>query len=173
MKNLKSMSTDEILKSYEFPHKFYVYYASQIAKNAMEKYVKSKDRDERSLKAIDIAERFGNGEDISQKVLEDTVSSSCTAAHAAHYGNAANSAAHVAAANAAYAAANAAHAAANAANAAPHYAAASAAAHYAAAHYADNARKEAETYNKELLLSLIETRLTKLEKLLILGEGKE
>ena len=149
----KTLTTDQILKSYELPHRLLVYFASQVAKDALSRV---KSPDERSLHAIDVAERFGNGESFTEEELKEV----CAAAHAAY---AAAKAAHVAA----YAAANAAHAAAYAAYAAYAVNAAAYAAN-AASNAAASAR--AKDNYKSLLLELIETRLSKLERLLILGE---
>ena len=147
----KTLTTDQILKSYELPHRLLVYFASQVAKDALSRV---KSPDERSLHAIDVAERFGNGESFTEEELKEV----CEAAHAAY---AAAKAAHVAA----YAAANAAHAAAYAAYAAYAVNAAAYAAN-AASNAAASAR--AKDNYKSLLLELIEKRLTKVEKLLIL-----
>jgi len=152
----KTLTTDQILKSYELPHRLLVYFASQVAKDALSRV---KSPDERSLHAIDVAERFGNGESFTEEELKEV----CAAAHAAH---AAYVAAYVAA-DAAYAVNAAANAAAKAANAAN--AAASAA--DAAAYVAYAAAKAAKDNYKRLLLQLIKTRLSKVESLLIFGES--
>jgi hypothetical protein len=137
------MSVYDILTQHDFPHRFYAYFASQCAKDALSK---DKNVDPRSKLAVDVAERFGNGEDFTQAYLQEVVADAAVqaAAYAAY-----------AAANAAYAAAYAANSA-SAANAAAN-AAAYAAATYAAAHY------------KPLLLSLIQTRLTEFERIMIFG----
>jgi len=101
---------------------------------------KVKDPDPRSLAAIDIAERFGNGEDFSQEVLKKTCDDAYTAANAA-YASYATGAAY--SATAAYSAASATYAATNAA---------------------------ASDDYKPLLLDLINKRLTKAERVLIFGE---
>ena len=137
MKALRNLTTDQILKSYELPHRFCVYFASQVAKDALSRV---KSPDERSLHAIDVAERFGNGESFTEEELKEV----CAAAHAAY-----------AAAKAAYVAVDAAYAV----NAAAY-----------AANAASNAAASARAKDnyKSLLLELIEKRLTKVEKLLIL-----
>jgi len=108
--DFEHLSIQQILQKYEFPHRFLVYFASQCAKDAQQY---NKKPDPRSLKAIEIAERFGNGEEFTQEFLKET---------------------------------------ANSANAAR-------AADYAAAQ---------EKY-KQLLIDLIDSRLTQLERLLIFG----
>ena len=111
-KSYKLLSVRDILHNYEFSHRFYSYFASQVAKDACQRYnCTHKD----SLHAIDIAERFGLGEDISQEVRD-------TAAHAAY-----------------------------------------AAAHAVAAHAPPD-------HYKPLLLECIQKRLSKVERIIILGE---
>ena len=113
--NFKNKTTEQILKSYEFPHRFLVYYASQCAKGAVQAHVK--DPDPGTLKAIDITERFGLGEEIGQEELIKTTGDAYAAAHAA--ANVAASAVYAANAAAdAACASNAARAAAYAADAA-------------------------------------------------------
>jgi hypothetical protein len=159
MKNLETMSVRAILTQHDFPHRFYAYFASQCAKDALSK---AKNVDPRSKLAVDVAERFGNGEDFTQEYLQEVIDTASANAYA-------TDSVYTAAASAAYAAASAhAHAAASAhAHAAPSahahsvaraaYAAANAASAYAAAHY------------KPLLLSLIRTRLTEFERIMILN----
>jgi len=154
--NFKNLSLEQILQKYEFPHRFLVYFASQCAKDAQQ--YNNKKPDPRSLKAIEIAERFGNGEEFTQEFLRETANAAAYAAYAA-----ANAATYAAANAASYAAANAATYAANAAaNAASHAAANAAYAANAASHAA------AQDKYKQLLIDLIDSRLTQLEKLLIL-----
>ena len=166
VKALRNLTADQILKSYELPHRLLVYFASQVAKDALSRV---KSPDERSLHAIDVAERFGNGESFTEEELKEV----CAAAHAAHAAYVAAHAPYVAA-DAAYAVNAAAYAAYAAAKAA--YVAVDAAYAVNAAAYAANAAAKAavsagvkDNY-KSLLLELIETRLSKLERLLILGE---
>ena len=170
--NFKNKTTEQILKSYEFPHRFLVYYASQCAKGAVQAHVKAPDPG--TLKAIDITERFGLGEEIGQEELIKTTgdayaagytsNAAARAAYAASY--AADAAAYAAAyaadaagyasnaaAYAAYAASYAADAAAYAADAAGYASNAAAYAAYAAAHaaadaaaYASNAAADAAAY---------------------------
>jgi hypothetical protein len=138
MKNLEAMPIYDILTKHDFPHRFYAYFAAQCAKGALSKV---KNVDPRSKTAVDVAERFGNGEDFTQEYLQEVVDTAYSAAfYAAHSAHAAHSAAY-SAAHAAYAA---------------HYAAAASAA-AAYAHY------------KPLLLSLIRTRLTEFERIMILN----
>ncbi len=167
MKKLSSLSLESILEDYEFPHRFLVYFASQCAKDAQG--LSKKTPDPRTLTAIDVAERFGNGEEFTPEYL-DRVRDDARAA-------AADARAYAAAATyAAYAAADATYTAATAATYATY--AARAAARAACATYATYAARAAATvatldtatdYYKPLLLSLIEARLTELERLLILG----
>ena len=147
------MSIHHILTQHDFPHRFYAYFASQCAKDVLSK---SKNVDPRSKTAVDVAERFGNGEDFTQEYLKE-VKDAANAASAA--------AASVYAASYAYYAADAASYAADAASA--HSAAYSAAhaaraARAASAHYA-----AANAHYKPLLLSLIQTRLTEFERVMI------
>jgi hypothetical protein len=134
MKNLEAMSVYDILTQHDFPHRFYVYFASQCAKDAL---FKVKDVDPRSKLAVDVAERFGNGEDFTQAYLKEVADAAANAAHYAAY-SAAYAADSATYATAAHSAARAAYSAAN-------------------AHY------------KPLLLSLIQTRLTEFERVMILG----
>jgi hypothetical protein len=176
MKHYKTLTTEQILKTYEFSHRFLVYYASQVAKDAM---VRANCTDERSLHAVDVAERFGNGEAFTEKELREVAAAADTvyaaayaASNAVYAASNAVYAASNAASNAAAYAANAAADAVYAANAASNAANAAAYASYAAS-YAANAvyaaaHSEAQKYYKDMLLELIEKRLTKLEKLLIL-----
>ena len=141
---LEDMSLDQILKTYDLPHRLLAYFASQCAKDAL---IRADVGDPRSMLAVDVAERFGNGEDFSQEYLQKV----CDDVY--DYAYYASSAAPSSfAASAAYYAANAA--------ASSAYAASASSAAYAAAN--------AATY-KDLLLKLIDERLTPLEKLLILG----
>ena len=137
--DFEHLSIQQILQKYEFPHRFLVYFASQCAKDAQQY---NKKPDPRSLKAIEIAERFGNGEEFTPEFLKEI----------AHAANAAYAATHAAAA------ADAADAAADAANAAAYAA-------YAAANAANAA---AQDKYKQLLIDLIDSRLTQLERVLIL-----
>lgn len=61
-----SSSVREILNSYDFPHRFVVYFIAQCSKDVLQCV---KCPDSRSLKAIEIAERFGNGEDFSKEEI--------------------------------------------------------------------------------------------------------
>jgi len=151
--NLKKLTIRQILEKYEFPHRFLVYFASQCAKDAQQY---NKKPDPRALKAIEIAERFGNGEEFTPGFLKEIADSAYAAAYAA--ANAATYAAAYAAANAAYAAANAADARIYAADARIYAANAADARIYAA---------DAQYKYKQLLIDLIDSRLTQLEKLLI------
>jgi len=140
------MTIQHILTSYDFSPRFLAYFASQCAKEAM---TTVKDPDPRSMLAIEVAERYGNGEDFDQgyldKVRDDAAAASAPAAT------------YAATAFSAYAAS---------------FAAAYARAAYAAATYstayAAKALGKDEDYFVPLLLRLIETRLTKLEQCLIL-----
>ena len=143
MKNLTSLSLDQILKTYDLPHRLLVYFSSQCAKDALSRI---KDPDPRSVLAVDVAERFGNGEDFSQEYLHKVYDDAYAATATSAYYAAATSAAYAAA----YAAADDASAAAN------------------AAYYA-SATSATTSHYKDLLLKLIDERLTSLEKLLILG----
>jgi len=155
MKKFKLEETfSDIIKKYEFPHRFLVYFASQCAKDAQQ--YNNKKPDPRALKAIEIAERFGNGEEFTPGFLKEIADSAYAAAYAA--ANAATYAAAYAAANAAYAAANAADARIYAADARIYAANAADARIYAA---------DAQYKYKQLLIDLIDSRLTQLEKLLI------
>ena len=156
-KTLGSLGLRQIFETYALPPRLLAYFASQCAKDAMSKL---KDKgialDPRSLAAISMAEDYGNGKDFSPEHMHKTVDDAYNAyyaASAADYAayaatNAAHAAAYHAATYAAYATTNAAHAAAY------HTAARS-------AYYAD--------YYKPLFFSLIESRLSKLEKILIFG----
>ena len=171
MKSFKNKTTEQILKSYEFPHRFLVYYASQCAKDAVQAY--SKDPDPRTLKAIDITERFGLGEEIGQEELIKTTGDAYAAADAAAY--AASYAADAAAYTAAYAAGYASNAASNAARAAAYASNAAAYAAYAAgyaahaAHSADAVRPKAEAKYKKLLITLINQRFSEVERIMMFG----
>jgi hypothetical protein len=133
MKNeLSHLSIEQILKSYAFPHRFYVRYAVHCAKYAMAN-VKAEDQDPRPLKALALAEAFGNGQAIDAKELEAAVDAAYAATSAAYAADTATSAA-THAAHAAHAATYAAHAA---------YATYTA---YAAAHAATYATALAATY---------------------------
>jgi hypothetical protein len=152
LSKLDNLSTEQILNQYELPHRFLAYYASQCAKQAM---ANVKKPDPRSLLAIEVAERFGNGsEEYSQeyleKVKEDAYAAALTASSAYSASSSSSAAAYYASASAYDASSSSSSASASATYAAP---------------YAS--RKEAEQHFKELLISLINTRLTKLEKLLI------
>ena len=151
------MSIHHILTQHDFPHRFYAYFASQCAKDVLSK---SKNVDPRSKLAVDVAERFGNGEDFTQEYLKE-VKDAANAASAAAASVYAASYASYAASAASYAAdAASAHSAAySAANAAAH---AARAARAASAHYA-----AANAHYKPLLLSLIQTRLTEFERVMI------
>ncbi len=153
--NFENMTTREILYKYEFPHRFLVYFASQCAKDSQRS---NKNPDPRTLTAIDVAERFGNGEEFTPGCLK-RVREGAYATYAAAY----------AAADATYAAAYAAYAAYAAADATCAAASYATAATYAAATYAtyDAASAAAVDEYKPLLLSLIEARLTELESVLI------
>ena len=168
------LSLEQSIRKFELPHRFLVYYASQCAKDAVQAY--SKDPDPRTLKAIDITERFGLGEEIGQEELIKTANGAYAASYAAHAAayaaasyasNAAEAASDAAAHAASDAAAHAAHAAAHAAHAAAHAAHAAYATYAAHAAHAD--RPKAEAKYKELLLDLIEKKLTNLEKVLLLS----
>ena len=65
--SIDQMSIDQILKTYDLPHRLLAYFSSQCAKDALSRI---KDPDARSTLAVDVAERFGNGEDFSQEYLE-------------------------------------------------------------------------------------------------------
>ena len=150
-KTLGSLGLRQIFEIYALPPRFLAYFSAQCAKDAVSR-IKDKGiaLDPRSLAAISMAEDYGNGKDFSpehmRKVTDDAANAADYAAYAAT--NAAHAAAYHAATYAAYATTNAAHAAAY------HTAARS-------AYYAD--------YYKPLFFSLIESRLSKLEKILIFG----
>ena len=146
--DFEHLSIQQILQKYEFPHRFLVYFASQCAKDAQQY---NKKPDPRALKAIEIAERFGNGEEFTPEFLKE-IAHAANAAYAATHAAAAADAAD-AAADAANAAAYAAYAAANAAN---------------AAYAANAANAAAQDKYKQLLIDLIDSRLTQLERVLIL-----
>jgi hypothetical protein len=135
------MSIHDILTQHDFPHRFYAYYAAQGAKDALSK---AKVVHSASRLAVDVAERFGNGEDFTQEYLKEVADAASV--YAASY------AASVYAAS--YAASYAAHSASYAAYAAD------------AASYAANANST--DYYKPLLLRLIQTRLTEFERIMIL-----
>ena len=156
--NFKNKTTEQILKSYEFPHRFLVYYASQCAKGAVQAHVK--DPDPGTLKAIDITERFGLGEEIGQEELIKTTGDAYAAARAAVY----------AAAYTADAAGYAADAAGYAADAAAYAADAAAYASNAADAAAYAARPKAEAKYKKLLITLINQRFSEVEKIMMFGE---
>ena len=102
-KKLSELTIDQILKQHEFPHRFYVYFASQCAKDALSK---TKDPDPRSVLAVDVAERFGNGEVFEQSYLEQVANdAACPSASPATYTASAASAS--SAASAAYTASSA------------------------------------------------------------------
>ncbi len=82
----KSKTLRQIL--HILPHRLIVYFASQCAKDAMSK-TKAKNQDPRSLTAIDVAERFGNGEDFTPEHLKKTWDDA-NAADAARAANAAS-----------------------------------------------------------------------------------
>ena len=106
-KELAKKTVDQILKSYDFPHKFYVKYAVACARLCIAKVGKPSPE---ALHALDLADRFSLGdEQISQEELR-------AAADAAYAANT------VAAAYAAYTAAPyaAAHAAAYSSSSAAH-----------------------------------------------------
>ena len=130
-------SLKQIITSHEFPHRFLVYFASQCSKDAC---IKANWTDARSLKAIEIAERFGNGEEFSMEELKRV--------HAAAID--ARSTASTSYASASFFAATA---------------ISCAISHSYSIGYCSSL---ADTY-KPLLLDLIEKRLTKLERLIILG----
>jgi hypothetical protein len=156
---LKNKTIHQILSSYDLPHRFLAYFASQCTKDAISKV---KDPDPRSLAAISMAEAFGNGEDFSQEHMEKIYDDAYTAASAAYatYASAASAAVHAAAAPAAsvFYASDA--AAAHSASYATYAASASAAAVHAAS----------AAYYKPLLLDLINKRLTKVERVLIFNQ---
>ena len=154
---LQNITLNQILKTYDLPHRLLVYFSSQCAKDALSRI---KDPDPRSSLAVDVAERFGNGEDFSQEYLHKVYDDAYAATSAAY-----------AASSAAYYASNAAAFAASAASSAAYYAANAAAyAATSAAYYASYASyAAANAVYKDLLLKLIDERLTPLEKLLILG----
>ena len=159
---LKDQSLEHILKSYDFPKRFLVYFASQCAKDALGR---AKDPDPRSVKAVEVAERYGNGEHFEEAYLREvhgdadaawsatvTATTAAATATSATYAAAATSATYAAT----YAATSAAYAA---------------AATTAYANYATTATYAADYY-KPLLFKLINERLTRIEKLLIFGEEK-
>jgi len=135
------MTLQPILDSYDFDPRFLSYFASQCAKEAM---TTVKDPDPRSMLAIEVAERYGNGEDFDQGYLDKVRADAFAAAYAYASSSASYAAAHSAAAS--------------------YYSAAASAAYSAA-----RALGKDEDYFVPLLLRLIETRLTKLEQYLILG----
>jgi hypothetical protein len=145
-KKLNKKSLKQILETYALPPRFLAYFASQCAKDAMSKLKDSgSDPDPRAIAAISMAEDYGNGKDFSPEYMGKVTDD-----------------AYYAAAYDAYYAANAATNAANAANAAyAAYAAANAAAYAYYAYHAD--------CYKPLFFALIESRLSKLEKILIFG----
>lgn len=141
---LKTMR--EILTTYEFPHRFLAYAGSQFAKEGL-KFIKHADP--RALKAVEIAERFGNGEDFSKEELEQVFND----AHSAYCSVFTRDAGKLLASYC------------------PVYATAYSAA-YVTAFDADSLPSVYFAYStphKPLLLNLIKTRMTKLEKLLIFG----
>ena len=77
--NLSKLTTEQILNRYQLPPRFLVYYTSQVAKDALSNVEKP---DIRSLKAVEVAERFGNGESFTPEYL-DKVSEDAYAAYAA------------------------------------------------------------------------------------------
>ena len=141
--NLSKLTTDQILNRYQLPHRLLVYYTSQVAKDALSNAEKP---DIRSLKAVEVAERFGNGESFTPEYLRQVRADAYDAAYDAT--NAATNAATYAA-----------------------YASAAAtcayAANYAYAAYAVATVSKAATKYKDLLITLINTRLTELERIII------
>ena len=139
------MILKQIIDSYDFDPRFLSYFASQCAKEAMTK-VKDPDPDPRSMLAIEVAERYGNGEDFDQgyldKVRDDAAAAAARYASLYAYDAAYDAADHASAADHAY---------------------------YAAYYAALALGKDNQDYFVPLLLRLIETRLTKLEQCLILG----
>jgi hypothetical protein len=148
---LSKLAVRDILHRYDFPHRFLVYFASQCAKDAIATVQKRSPKvkfDERVLAGVDIAERFGSGEQFTEEFLKEThaaTSAASTAAYATY------------ATYATYAAVYATYAASYATYAAAAY-----------AYAATSANSNAEHY-KPLLLSLIETRLSEVERVLILS----
>jgi hypothetical protein len=151
-KTLGSLGLRQIFETYALPPRFLAYFSAQCAKDAMSKLKDNGvDSDPRSLAAISMAEDYGNGKDFSPEHMRKVTDDAATPAYAY-------------CAYAAYYAANAANAAANATNA---YAAAAYAAYAANAYYAAYAANA--DYYKPLFFALIESRLSKLEKILIFG----
>ena len=167
MNSLKSTSIRDILKSYEFSHKFYVQYAYSCALIAQEFAKKPKPE---SIKCLELVKQWLNGKEVSKENLKAAAYAAAyaaaAAANAAYDAYAAYAAAAYAAADAAAAdAADADYAAVYAADAAVYAANAAVYAAYAAA---DAAAARDKTYNKckELLINMIND-LSKVEKLLL------
>lgn len=136
----------EILSAYDFPKRFLAYAGSQFAKEDL-KHIRHADP--RAVKAVEIAERYGNGEDFSRYELEQV----CNDAHSAYCSVFTRDAAELLASYC------------------PVYATAYTAI-YAAAFDADSLPYVYFSYSaphKPFLIELIETRMSKLEKLLIFG----
>lgn len=145
-----NLSVTQILTNYEFSHRFLAYFASQCAKKLMKQL---EDHDPKSLKAIEIAERFGNGEDFSKVFSKEELKEVHDGSILAFYKSTFITSKAYAAAHDAYA--------------------------YVICYYFSNPIKVytllgysysfCEQTDKPLLLDLIKTRMTKLEKLFIFG----
>jgi hypothetical protein len=80
--NFHEKTVDQILNSYDFPHKFYVKYAVACARLAISKVDKPSPE---ALHAIDLADRFSLGdEQISQEELKAAANASYSASYAAN-----------------------------------------------------------------------------------------
>lgn len=144
------MTSREIIVFYDFPHRFIVRFACHCARVVL---ATIKNPDERSVKALIAAERFGNGEKVNQEELNAAASAAATAhAHASN------------ASNATYAARTAIHTATSAAHAAVYTATNAAYAAHAAA-YAIAPSTEEKL--KSVLLTMINTELCEVQRLLI------
>ena len=138
--NLSKLTTDQILNRYQLPHRLLVYYTSQVAKDALSNAEKP---DIRSLKAVEVAERFGNGESFTPEYLRQVREDAANAATNAVFATNAAVATYTAYVAAAYAATNAVASATNA------------------------TVSKAATKYKDLLITLINTRLTEVERIII------
>jgi hypothetical protein len=165
--NFHRKTVDQILKSYDFPHKFYVKYAVACARLCIAKVDKPSPE---ALHAIDLADRFSLGdEQISQEELKAAANASYSASYAAntsYYAYAAYYTAYTAYYSAATAAPNAATAAAaaNAATATANITTANITTANAANAAANASSPEVV---KQLLLDLIDKEFSELEKLLL------
>jgi hypothetical protein len=150
MKHYSKLSITEILTNYELPKRLVVYFFSQVAKDLL-KTEKAK-QDPRTLKAIDIAERYGNGEDFTSEELKKVADDAYTAYTYAYTAAAAD------ATYASYAASYATYTAS--------YTASAASTAFAASTAYTTSYATHDKY-KDLLVSIIEERLTELDRILM------